>query len=287
MTPTTRAAWETLLDGTLRGRSLTRVLVTHYHPDHIGLAGWLCERFGTAAADEPDRIPRQPQHPSRAGRAQCRALPQLLSLAWPRQRDHRAAAHQRPPLPAHDLRPAAHVSPPHRRRIAAHRRTHVRGPVGWRPRPGAGHAVLPGGKPAAVRRPGARQDFPQYQRAGHGPRRRPARHLSAFAGEPETRPAGRRAGIAGAQSAVCRPGYPHRRALCAPRGALCRRSRRACRRAPCTAADLVPVVFRRVIDDPHQMGFAFSEGLAHVNYLLRENRLRPVAGSRASVEFTA
>jgi hypothetical protein len=47
------------------------------------------------------------------------------------------------------------------------------------------------------------------------------------------------------------------------------------------------VVFKRVIDDPHQMGFAFSEGLAHVNYLLRENRLRPVAGSRASVEFTA
>jgi len=35
------------------------------------------------------------------------------------------------------------------------------------------------------------------------------------------------------------------------------------------------------------MGFAFSEGLAHVNYLLRENRLRTVAGRRASVEFTA
>ena len=42
----TRAAWDTLLDGTLHGRPLTRVLVTHYHPDHIGLAGWLCERFG-------------------------------------------------------------------------------------------------------------------------------------------------------------------------------------------------------------------------------------------------
>ena len=47
------------------------------------------------------------------------------------------------------------------------------------------------------------------------------------------------------------------------------------------------MVFRRVIDDPHQMGFAFSEGLAHVNYLVRENWLLPVAGSRASVEFTA
>jgi glyoxylase-like metal-dependent hydrolase (beta-lactamase superfamily II) len=28
------------------GEKLTRILVTHYHPDHMGLAGWLCERFG-------------------------------------------------------------------------------------------------------------------------------------------------------------------------------------------------------------------------------------------------
>ncbi|HVD72265.1 MAG TPA: MBL fold metallo-hydrolase, partial [Xanthobacteraceae bacterium] len=42
----TRAAWDMLLNRTLHGRALTRVLVTHYHPDHIGLAGWLCERFG-------------------------------------------------------------------------------------------------------------------------------------------------------------------------------------------------------------------------------------------------
>ena len=40
----TRAAWEALLAGLLKGRPLTRILVTHYHPDHIGLAGWLCER---------------------------------------------------------------------------------------------------------------------------------------------------------------------------------------------------------------------------------------------------
>ena len=55
----------------------------------------------------------------------------------------------------------------------------------------------------------------------------------------------------------------------------------ACRQKPCTTADLVPVVFRRPIDDPHQMGFAFSEVLAHVNYMLRENRLQPVAGGYA------
>ncbi len=41
-----RAAWEALLAGPLAGRRLTRVIVTHSHPDHIGLAGWLVDRFG-------------------------------------------------------------------------------------------------------------------------------------------------------------------------------------------------------------------------------------------------
>src|SRR5271166_1523495 len=40
-----RAAWEALLVGPLAGRKLTRIIATHFHPDHIGLAGWLCERF--------------------------------------------------------------------------------------------------------------------------------------------------------------------------------------------------------------------------------------------------
>ena len=42
----TRDLWEALLAGPLKGRKLTRLIVTHYHPDHIGLAGWLAERFG-------------------------------------------------------------------------------------------------------------------------------------------------------------------------------------------------------------------------------------------------
>lgn len=41
----TRQAWERLFDGVLRGRPVTRVLGTHMHLDHIGLAGWLGERF--------------------------------------------------------------------------------------------------------------------------------------------------------------------------------------------------------------------------------------------------
>ena len=44
-TPDTIAAWEAALAGPLGGRPVTQVICTHMHPDHIGLAGWLCERF--------------------------------------------------------------------------------------------------------------------------------------------------------------------------------------------------------------------------------------------------
>ncbi len=39
-----RAIWEALLAGPLRGKPVHRVLVTHHHPDHIGLAGWFQAR---------------------------------------------------------------------------------------------------------------------------------------------------------------------------------------------------------------------------------------------------
>ena len=40
----TRAIWQTLLDGPLAGAPVVRVLATHQHPDHIGLAGWFQSR---------------------------------------------------------------------------------------------------------------------------------------------------------------------------------------------------------------------------------------------------
>ncbi len=35
-----RAIWAALLAGPLRGKPVRRLVVTHHHPDHIGLAGW-------------------------------------------------------------------------------------------------------------------------------------------------------------------------------------------------------------------------------------------------------
>jgi len=48
-----KAQWEQVFASSLEGLPILRVLVTHMHPDHIGLAHWLCERWST------------PEHPCR------------------------------------------------------------------------------------------------------------------------------------------------------------------------------------------------------------------------------
>ena len=40
----TRALWRGLFESFMAGRRAPRVIVTHFHPDHSGLAGWLCEQ---------------------------------------------------------------------------------------------------------------------------------------------------------------------------------------------------------------------------------------------------
>ena len=42
------AAWDALLAGPCIDGPLTRVIATHMHPDHVGLAGWLQQRHGAA-----------------------------------------------------------------------------------------------------------------------------------------------------------------------------------------------------------------------------------------------
>jgi glyoxylase-like metal-dependent hydrolase (beta-lactamase superfamily II) len=41
----TRASWETVFSNHLRDMPLGRVIATHCHPDHVGLADWLCGRW--------------------------------------------------------------------------------------------------------------------------------------------------------------------------------------------------------------------------------------------------
>jgi len=45
-TAATREVWENVFTQYLDDAPVTRVIVTHLHPDHVGCAGWLCDRFG-------------------------------------------------------------------------------------------------------------------------------------------------------------------------------------------------------------------------------------------------
>jgi glyoxylase-like metal-dependent hydrolase (beta-lactamase superfamily II) len=46
----TRALWETHFAKALQGRPISRVIATHYHPDHLGNAAWLSQRFACPVA---------------------------------------------------------------------------------------------------------------------------------------------------------------------------------------------------------------------------------------------
>jgi glyoxylase-like metal-dependent hydrolase (beta-lactamase superfamily II) len=44
--PDTRDLWQRVFETALDGKPVRRVVVTHFHPDHMGNAGWLTERWG-------------------------------------------------------------------------------------------------------------------------------------------------------------------------------------------------------------------------------------------------
>lgn len=43
-TPDVKALWNLIFETHIAGRPVTKIVVTHFHPDHIGLAGWLHEK---------------------------------------------------------------------------------------------------------------------------------------------------------------------------------------------------------------------------------------------------
>ena len=268
----TRALWDALLDGPLRGRPLTRVLATHYHPDHVGLAGWLCARL---------------------------ALPLLMSrteylLARNLQLDPGAldAEPYRGFYRAHGL--DAGVTG--KLLTGGHRYLRMVSPL---PRTFLG---LHAGETLAL---GGRR-FTILTGGGHAPEQvmlhaaednvllaadqvlaRISPNVSVQATEPEGDPLGSYLGSLAAlraalpEDVLVLPGHDlpfvglHRRvdALTAHHAGRCETIARACAQAPRSVAEIVPILFTRPLD-VHAMGFAFSEALAHVNRMAREGRLR-------------
>jgi glyoxylase-like metal-dependent hydrolase (beta-lactamase superfamily II) len=267
----TRALWEAMLSGPLAGRRFTRLLVTHHHPDHIGLAGWLCERFGL------------PLLTSETAYLFC----QNVSLS-PGTLDAK---------PYHDFYLRHGLDAATTQRVATLGHAYLKMVSGLPPtfeRLVAGDALKIGGR-----------SFEVLTGNGHAPEQvmlycpadnvflaadqvlaKITPNISVWAVNPTGDPLGlyvrslRELKSRIAADALVLPGHQlpfhglHTRAdqLIAHHEARCALIAEAARTAPRSAAELVPVLFPRQLD-PHQMSFAFSETLAHINHMLRRGEL--------------
>jgi alpha-methylacyl-CoA racemase len=268
-----RATWEALLVGPLRGRKLTRVIATHFHPDHVGLAGWLCERFGLQLAmSEAEYLIA----------LNIRLDPQGLRSEPYRSfyRSHGLTEESTELLLGNGLQYLRMVSPPPKTflRLIAEERIKIGGRE-FEVITGAGHS------PEQVMLYSKADNFvliADQVLAKISP------NVSVEAMDPEGNPLGaylrslERLKARLPEDVLVLPGHRlpfvglHARAdeLIAHHEARCMAILEACKQGPQTVAELVPVVFGRNIDDPHQLVFAFSEALAHVNILVRGGRLR-------------
>ncbi len=65
-TDETRDLWHAISSKQLHGKRVTRIVVTHFHPDHFGLAGWLAAHWqAPVLMSEPEYIAAQAWHASR------------------------------------------------------------------------------------------------------------------------------------------------------------------------------------------------------------------------------
>jgi len=268
----TRRIWEDLIRGPLRDRRLTRLIVTHLHPDHIGLAGWLCRRFD---------LPLFTSQNSYLGCLNVSLSPGALDAKPYRDfyREHGLSQELTDQVVTrgHNYLTQVDSLPPTFTRIVH------------------GDTLKIGGR-----------SFSVLTGDGHAPEQvmlySPSDHLflaadqvlakitpnvSVWAVDPDGDPLGLYIRSLNQlidtlpADALVLPGHQlpfyglHQRAaeLIAHHEKRCQMITEACRVQPRSAAELVPVLFTRPLD-LHQMSFAFSEVQAHVNYMLRTDRLQ-------------
>lgn len=267
----TLAAWEALFAGPLAGRRPTRLIVTHYHPDHVGAAGWLAERFGLPLSMSQTDYLLSLNLVLNPG-----ALEAEHYRLFYRQHGLDAVTTNLVVTQGHGyLRLITGVPPVFTRLIAGETLR-----LGRRD-----FAVLTGGGHAAEQVM-LFSPADNFFLAADQVLARISPNVSVWAVDPEGDPLGIYMRSLDALKAAIPPdvlvlpghNLPFRRLharideLKAHHQARCAQVAAACHGRAQSAADLVPVLFHRPLD-PHQMSFAFSEVLAHVNYMLREQRL--------------
>ena len=258
----TRAAWEGLFGGVLAGRPITRLICSHYHPDHLGLAGWLTKRFSCPLAM------------TRVDFLTTLAV-QTKSFA---ANEHYYTERGLPLDESVNVADGGH----HYLRMTTGLPTQFFRLV-------EGQALRIGGR-----------DFTIAVGGGHAPEQamfhcaadkiffsvdqvltKITPNIGVSSMEPDANPLGEYIASLGRlekqipPDVLVLPGHHvpftglHTRLaeLAQHHQQRCDLIADACRDAPRTAADMLPVLFKRALD-PHQTGFAFAETVAHVNYMV-------------------
>jgi len=282
-TDATRAAWEQLLAEGLDGQALVRLIATHCHPDHVGLAGWLCERFSApfwtttgefgfmrmmAAAlpgvDGPSAIP----HFKRHGLRDAAMLDQMGS-----RRNYYPSLVPTVPLAYTRLQDDQNVT--------------IGGQL-WRVITGFGHSPEHASLYCAKL---------NILVSGDMVLPRISTNVSVFAVEPDGNPLqlyldslGKFADLPEDVLVLPSHGKPFRGLHTRIRQLREHHVERlaevitACA-VPQSAADIVPIMFRRPLD-AHQLSFALGEALAHLHKLWYDGRLTRAAGADGVLLFT-
>jgi glyoxylase-like metal-dependent hydrolase (beta-lactamase superfamily II) len=265
-------AWDAALAGPLAGQPLKSLIVSHYHPDHVGLAGWLAERFGLKMA-----MPR-PEYlhsamiqyaPADLGEAVFRPFYQRHGLSAEATEIILTRGHEY-------LRRTTGVPASYHR--IKHGDTLDVGERPFQVLTGGGHSL----EQAMLYRPEERLFLSADQVIA-----RISPNVSVHPMEPDLDALGIYLESLRAIKASVDPdvlvlpghGLPfhglHGRVdeLIAHHGQRCAEIAVACREQPLSVAEIVPVLFNRPLD-AHQTGFAFGEVLAHVNHMVGRCELR-------------
>ncbi|HBK05190.1 MAG TPA: MBL fold metallo-hydrolase [Acetobacteraceae bacterium] len=267
-----RDAWRAALAGPLVGRSLKSVIVSHFHPDHVGLAGWLCETY-----DLDLTMPRPEYLHSLV--LQCAPADYGEEVFRPFYQRHGLSAEATEIVLSrgHEYLKRTTGVPASYHRIK-HGDTITVGGRAFGVQTGGGHAL----EQAMLYRPEEQLFLAADQVIA-----RISPNVSVHPMEPGLDALGiyltslRAIKASVAPDVLVLPGHglpfhglhdrvdeliDHHALRCGELGA-------ACKDQPLSVAEIVPHLFTRALD-AHQTGFAFGEVLAHVNHMLGLGQLR-------------